>query len=223
NVDLMVVWDTIGAVAAKKLVPNLPIVFINVGAPVEIGLVESLPRPGGNMTGGTYEVATETWGKRIELLKEIIPDLDRVAVLEPAGDPNWTYAMKALEPWGPQLGIVLWPIAVENAEGLDQAFAEIARNQIKALLMIGGALVFNNQKRIAELALQHRLPSCGNFRETVQLGGLASISPSLSELAEIGARIATKIIEGASPRDVPVQQPTRYQVHLNLKTAKALG
>jgi putative ABC transport system substrate-binding protein len=91
------------------------------------------------------------------------------------------------------------------------------------LLIIGGALTFVNRKRIAELALQHRLASCGNFRETVLLGGLASISPSFLELAAIGARITAEVIEGANPSDIPVEQPTRYQVHLNLKTAKSLG
>ena len=97
----MVIWGTIGAVAAKKLVPNLPTVFIAVGAPVDVGLVESLSRPGGNMTGLTYEVAIETWGKRIELLKEILPGLDRIAVLKAARDPNSIYAMKSLKPWEP--------------------------------------------------------------------------------------------------------------------------
>jgi putative tryptophan/tyrosine transport system substrate-binding protein len=218
NIDLLVATSTIGAVTAKRLVPTLPTVFVAVGAPVEIGLVESLSHPGGNMTGVTFEVAIETWGKRLELLKEILPDLDRVAVLMAARDPNSIYAMKSLEPWGPQLGVVLWPIIeVDAAEGLEQAFAEIARNQIRALLVIGGALIFANRKRVAELALRHRLPSCGKFRETVELGGLASISPSFSELGEIGARITAKIIEGSSPRDIPVQQPTRYQVHLNYR------
>jgi len=223
NVDLLVVTTTIGGITAKKLVPTLPTVFIGVGAPVEIGLVESLSRPGGNMTGVAYEAAIETWGKRIELLKEILPDLDRVAVLKAARDPNSRYAMKSLEPWGPQLRVVLWPIEFDSAEGLEQAFAEIARNQIRALLVIGGALVLANRKRIAELALRHGLPSCHNIRETVEAGGLASISPSLSELLEIGAHITAKILEGSSPRDIPVQQPSRYQVHLNLRTAKALG
>jgi putative tryptophan/tyrosine transport system substrate-binding protein len=223
NADLLVVQSTIAAVTAKKLLPTLPTVFIGVGAPVDIGLVESLARPGRNMTGVTYEVAVETWGKRIELLKEILPDLDRVAVVMAARDPNSVYAMKALEPWGPQLKVALLPIEVDGAEGLEPAFEEIRRNQIRALLVIGGALVFVNRKRIAELALRYRLPSCHNFRETVEAGGLASISPSFSELAAIGARIVAKIIEGASPRDIPVQQPTRYEVHLNLKTAKVLG
>jgi len=109
-----------------------------------------------------------------------IPGLEKVAVLKAANDPNSIYAMKSLEPWGHQLRVELWPIEVEAAQGLDRAFLEISGNQIKALLIIGGALIFANRKRIAELALQHRLASCGNFRETVELGGLASISPSFS-------------------------------------------
>jgi putative ABC transport system substrate-binding protein len=120
NIDLLVVWGTVGAVTAKKLVPTLPTVFIAVGAPADIGLVRTLSRPGGNMTGVTYEVAIETWGKRIELLKEIIPGLEKVAVLKAANDPNSIYAMKSPDPWRPQLRVELWPIEVEAGRGLGQ-------------------------------------------------------------------------------------------------------
>jgi putative tryptophan/tyrosine transport system substrate-binding protein len=218
-----VIWSTIGAIAAKKVAPTLPTVFLGVGDPVRSGAVESLARPGGNMTGVTYESATETWAKRIQLLKEIVPDLDRVAVLKAAGDPNSAYAMASLEPWVPALGVTLVAVDVSSTEGLEAAFAEMTRNNVKGLLVISGALTYVNGKRIAELALANGLPSVHGFRETVALGGLVSLGPALDAIGQQGARLVDKILKGAKPADIPVEQPIRYEVWLNLRTARSLG
>ena len=194
-----------------------------MGDPVRTGLVESLLRSGGNMTGVTYESGTETWAKRVQLLKEILPDLDRIAVLKAAPDPNSSYAMASLEPFSTRLGVAFVPVDFGSAEDLDSAFAEITRNHLRAVLVIAGALTFVNGKRIADLAVSHRLPTCFGFRETVEVGGLMSLDPDLAAIGEQGAVIADKILRGARPANLPVEQPIRYEVRLNLKTARALG
>jgi len=224
NLDLLVIWSTIGLIAAKKVVPTaLPTVFLGVGDPVRVGAVQSLSRPGGNMTGVTYESATETWAKRIELLKEIVPNLDRVGVLKAGNDPNSAYAMASLEPWLPALGVTLVAVDFTSTEELDAAFSEMMRKNVKGLLVISGALTFVNGKRISELALEHRMPSVHGFRETVALGGLVSLGPELAAIARQGARLADKIMKGEKPANIPVEQPTAYEVWLNLRTARVLS
>ncbi|MBV9815542.1 MAG: hypothetical protein JO229_07305, partial [Alphaproteobacteria bacterium] len=125
EIDLLVAWGTIGGVAAKELAGGVPTVFVSVGAPVEIGLVRSLAHPGGNMTGISFEAATETYGKRLQLLKEIVPALQRVAVLRAVSDPNVGFAMPSLEAALPELGVTLVSVDIESADDLDPAFAKI--------------------------------------------------------------------------------------------------
>ncbi len=224
NLDLLAIWSTIGIIAAKNVVsPALPTVFLAVGDPVRVGAVQSLSRPGGNMTGVTYESATETWAKRVELLKEIVPNLDRVGVLKAGNDPNSIYAMASLEPWLPALGVTLVVEDFTSTEELDAAFSEMVRNNVKGLLVISGALTFVNGKRISDLALEHGLASIHGFRETVALGGLVSLGPDLAAIGRQGARLADKIMKGEKPADIPVEEPTTYEVWLNLRTARSLG
>jgi len=223
EIDLLVVWSTIGGVAAKRLGLSLPVVFLSVGAPVEIGLVPSLAHPGGTMTGVTFEAATETYAKRLQILKEIVPALEWVAVLRARGDANVPFAMQSLERSAPQLGITLQPVEVASADDLDSAFARIAASGAQALIIIAGSLTFVANARIASLALAYRLPSCSGFRETVQAGGLVSLGPDFVAIARQGAGYVDKIIHGSKPADLPVEQPTRYETYVNQKTAKALG
>ena len=223
DIDLLVVGGTVGGVAAKKLVAEKPVVFISVGAPVEIGLVESLSRPGGNMTGITFEAATETYAKRLQILKEIVPEVKRVAVLQAQGDANAKFAMASLEKAAPDLGVQLAPISAGSSGELAAAFNEMERSQSGALIVIAGLLTYGNGQQIADLALAHRLPSCHAFRETVALGGLASLGPDLMAVWGQAAGYIDQIIRGTEPRELPVQQPTRYEFAINLKTAKALG
>jgi putative ABC transport system substrate-binding protein len=223
NVDLLVVWSTIGAVAAKKLVTGIPVVFLSVGAPVDIGLVQSLAHPGGNMTGVTFEAASETYAKRLQFLMEIIPQLRRVAVLRAHGDVNGTFALTSMEKPAAEFGITLIPVDVETSEQMEAAFARMKQAEAEALIVVAGGLTYDRSKEIAELALRYRLPSCHGFKETVADGGLISLGPDVIMMAAQAASYIDKIIHGASPADLPIQQPTRYEVYLNLKTAKALG
>jgi putative tryptophan/tyrosine transport system substrate-binding protein len=223
NIDLLVVWGTVGAVVAKKLASTIPVVFLSVGAPVDIGLVQSLAHPGGNMTGVTFEAATETYAKRLQFLKEIIPSLKRVAVLRAHGDVNGTFALASMEKPAAEFGVSLIPVDVETSKGMEAAFAQMREAQAEALIVVAGALTYDKSKEIAELALRYRLPSCHGFKETVADGGLISLGPDVVMMASQAAIYIDKIIHGASPADLPVEQPTRYEVYVNLKTAKALG
>jgi len=223
NIDVLVVWGTVSAVAAKKVTGTLPIVFLTVGDPVAIGLAKSLARPGGNMTGVTFEASAETYGKRLQLLKECLPDLRRVAVLRAAGDANISPAMASLEHSAPQLRIQLLPIDVRSADDLKSAFATMTKTQAQGVVVVAGAFTYLNRQQIVELALAHHLPSSLPFKEAVAAGGLVSLGPDLVEMARQGAAYVDKIVRGANPGDLPVEQPTRYELHVNLKTAKALG
>jgi putative tryptophan/tyrosine transport system substrate-binding protein len=223
DIDLLVIQGTVGAVATKKVVTTLPTVFLAVGDPVRTGVVASLANPGANITGITYEASTESWAKRIQILKEIIPDLNRVAVLLATGDPNSDYAMATLGPLAPTVGVTLVPVYSKSGDELEAAFDEIKRSQVGGMLVIASSLTLGNGKRIADLAFAYHMPSCHGFKETVALGGLVSFGPDFRAIVQQGSRIVVKIIKGEKPADIPVEQPTRYEVRVNLKTAKALG
>ena len=223
DVDLLVVWSTVGAVAAKKLVTGIPVVFLSVGAPVDIGLVRSLAHPGGNMTGVTFEAASETYAKRLQFLKEIVPQLKRVAVLRARGDVNGDFALTSMEKPAAEFGIALVPIDVDTSEQMEAAFARMKQAEAEALIVVAGGLTYDRSKEIAALTLRYRLPSCHGFKETVAEGGLISLGPDVIMMAGQAASQIDKIIRGAEPADLPVEQPTRYEVYVNLKTAKALG
>jgi putative ABC transport system substrate-binding protein len=223
EIDLLMVWGTIGGVAAKAAAPNIPVVFISVGAPVDIGLVESLAHPGGGMTGTTFEAASETYGKRLQLLKDILPGLSRVAVIGAKGDPNFPFAMLSLEKSAPLLGVSVAPIEINSGDDLRSAFEQVKQQRLEAVIAVAGVLTYANSKAIADLALANGLPSCHGFKETVTAGGLISLGPDLMALARQGARLVDKIIRGARPADLPVEQPTRYVTSINLRTARTLG
>jgi putative tryptophan/tyrosine transport system substrate-binding protein len=223
NPDLIVAWGTVGAVATKKAGTQVPVVFLSVGVPVEIGLVSSLSRPGGNMTGVTFEAATETYAKRLQLLKEIVPRLSRVAVLYAVGDPNAEHAFKSAQGAAPSLGVQLRLVPVQGPGDLESAFAAMKTAGADGVLVVAGALTFTSGGRIAALALANRLPSSHAFRETVEAGGLVSLGPNYVDMATQGARYVSKVMNGAKPNELPVEQPTRYDLVINGKTAKALG
>jgi putative ABC transport system substrate-binding protein len=223
QIDLLVTWGTVGGAAAKKLVSNLPVVFVSVGAPVEIGLVTSLAYPGGNMTGITFEAATETYAKRLQMLKEMAPSITRVAILHAIGDPNVPFAMTSLDKSAAGVGVQIVPIGIRSGSELDRAFAQMQDVKADGFISVAGNLTAVNGKAIADLALHHRLPACHAFNETVAAGGLMSLGPDRVWMATRAADYVDKIIRGSQPQSLPVQQPERYEVHVNLKTAKALG
>jgi putative ABC transport system substrate-binding protein len=221
--DLLIVWGTVSAVTAKKVAKSLPIVFMSVSFPVELGLVENLSHPGGNMTGITFEAARETNAKRLQILKEILPSVRRLAVLGARGDPNVAYSMASLQQASQGLGVRLALVEMSSADNLSEAFAQMKSNGAEALIVIPGALTYVNRKAIADSAIVNHLPSCHAFAETVAVGGLVSLGPDLVAMTDQGAAYVDKIIHGAHPADLPVQQPTRYELHINMKTAKVLG
>jgi putative tryptophan/tyrosine transport system substrate-binding protein len=223
DIDLLVVYGTIGGVAARKLVKNLPVVFMTISAPVSLGLVESLSRPGGNMTGITFEAAEETNAKRLQILREIVPSATRIAVLGARSDPNVGIAMTSLQQAAPGLGVTLGLVEITSADSLRTAFDEMKSNRAEAIIVIPGSLTYVDRRRIADLAIIYQLPSCYAFRESVEVGGLVSLGPDIVAMTAQGAAYVDKIIHGAKPADLPVQQPVRYELHINLKTAKALG
>lgn len=222
DIDILVVWGTIGGAAAKAMTSTVPTIFLSVGAPVDIGLVQSLAHPGGNMTGVTFEAATDTYAKRLQMLKEIVPSLERVAVLGARGDPNVSFAMVSLEKAAPAMNVELMPVYVESANGLPIAFDQMQRSRVSGLIVVAGLLTSINSKMVAELSLTHRLPSCHGFRESVVAGGLISLGPDLFAIARQGAVYLDKIIRWAKPADLPVEQPDRYEIYINLKTARTL-
>jgi putative ABC transport system substrate-binding protein len=223
NIDLLVTWATIGGVAAKKYAANvIPCVFIGVGAPVDIGLVQSLNHPGGNMTGTTFE-ATETYAKRLQLLTEIVPNLERVAVIRTIGDPNVAFGMVSVERAAPALKVNLQLVDIRTADDIPGAFEVMKTSNAQALLIISSSVTYGATKQIAELAFTYRLPSCSPFQDHARAGNLMSLGPDLKVMAGQGADLVQKIIKGANPGDIPVEQPTRYELLINLKTAKALG
>jgi putative tryptophan/tyrosine transport system substrate-binding protein len=205
------------------LAGGMPTVFVSVGAPVEIGLVQSLAHPGGNMTGLTFEAATETYGKRLQILEEIVPDVKCVAVLRAVGDPNVGFAMTSLDRIAPELGVTLIPVDLKSTDDLETAFAKIKDSQAEAVLAIAGALTFTVGPEIADRALAAHLPLCSPFRETVIAGGLVSLGPDYLAMVRQAVGQIDKIIKGARPADIPVEQPARYELYINLKTARLLG
>ena len=221
--DLLVVWGPIAALAAKKFAGNIPTVFISVSFPVEIGLVQSLAHPAGKMTGIAAEAAAETYGKRVQILKEIVPDLKRVAVLSPVGDPNIGFDLESLGLAAPALGVTLLPVDIKSADELETAFASFKNNGAEALIVIRSALASAVATRIADLAVAAHLPSCYAQRDLVIAGGLVSLDSNLRDMIHPAAAQIDKIIKGASPADIPVEQPTRFELYINLKTARLLN
>jgi putative ABC transport system substrate-binding protein len=223
NADILVVSGTVGGVAAKSVPLGIPVVFISVGAPVDIGLIASLAHPGGNMTGTTFEATSETYAKRLQILKEIMPGLSRVAVLGARDDPNFPFAMVSLNQSAPELSVSLIRVELDSTTDLEGAFSGIKQSGAEALIVVSGSLTYGLIQRTADLALANGLPSCHGFKEAVAAGGLVSLGPDLIALARQSARMVDKIIRGEHPADIPVEQPAQYVVSINLKTAKKLG
>jgi putative tryptophan/tyrosine transport system substrate-binding protein len=223
QIDLLAVWGSIAGMAAKKLAGAVPVVFLSIGFPVEIGLVESLAHPGGNITGIAAEAATETNQKRLQILQEIVPDLTRVAVLRVADDQYVGVAVASLELAAGKLGVTLLPVDIKSADDLEPAFGTMKTSNAQAVFVPGAALALSLTKQIADLAIAAHLPSCHMFGEAVIAGGLVGLAPD--RLAMIGPAAAQidKIIKGTNPADIPVEQPTRFDLYINLNTARLLN
>jgi putative ABC transport system substrate-binding protein len=225
KVDLIVVAGTLAALAAKQATRTLPIVFIAVGDPVTSGLVTSLARPGGNVTGSTV-LDPALVGKRLEQLKQAVPGVSRVAVLwQPGFLPERTGKdiLKETEVAGRALGVRLQFVEARGPADFDRAFSDMTRARAGALTVLGSAMLFAERRRLVDLAAKHRLPAVYTTREFVDAGGLMAYGPNVADLFRRAATYVDKILKGAKPGDLPVEQPTKFELVINLKTAKALG
>jgi putative ABC transport system substrate-binding protein len=223
--DLIVAANTPAARAAQQATATIPIVVPVMGDPVGDGLVASLARPGGNITGLTF-LGPELVPKRVALLKEALPRASRVAALwHPGGysEGTTTGMLKQAEAAAQTLGMHLQLLAVRGPDELDNAFATMAREHADALIVFPSPMLFNERRRIDALAIQRRLPSISVAREFVELGGLMAYGASIPGLVRRSATYVDKIFKGAHPGDLPVEEPTKFDLAINLKTAKALG
>ncbi len=210
--------------AAKNATTTIPIVMTGLGAdPVEAGLVESLARPGGNVTGLT-NLARDLGGKRLELLKEAVPTLARVAVLYETAIPGSVREVKEVLPVAARaLGLTVRTWEVRDSDHFENVFAAISKWRPDGLFVGGGPLINNNQKRTAGFALKSRAPSVYQSKEAVDAGGLISYGADLADSYRRVALYVDKILKGAKPADLPVEQPTKFELAINLKTAKQIG
>jgi putative tryptophan/tyrosine transport system substrate-binding protein len=223
KVDILVAQPTPAAVAARNATTTIPIVMINVGDPVGVGLVASLARPGGNVTGTAFGVGLETFGKGLELLKEAIPNIRRVAVLSNPVNPAQAHMIRNLKVAAESLGLRLLFREPRDRDQFDSVFADIARERVDALFVAADSLFILHRTALADLALKYRLPAMYGVRENVQVGGLMSYGPNLFHSSQRAAAFADKILKGAKPADLPVEQPTKFELVVNLRAAKALG
>jgi putative ABC transport system substrate-binding protein len=210
--------------AAKNATKTIPIVMAGGGAdPVEAGLVESLARPGGNVTGIT-NLSPELGGKRLELLKEAVPKIARVAVLYESANPGSVLEMKEVLPVAARaLRLTLQPWEVRDADDFDRVFAAMGKQRADGLYVLGAGLMRANEKRIVGFALKSRLPSVYNNGESVEAGGLMSYGADLADSYRRVAYFVDRILKGAKPADLPVEQPMKFEFVINLKTANQIG
>jgi len=223
NPDVLFVSTTPGSLAAKAATATIPIVFVAVADPLGAGLVPNLARPSGNVTGITH-IVTELTGKRLELLKEIVPSASQIAVMVNPDDPNATGQIRNAEAAARTLGVELRPVvSVRDAGDLERGFDAIARSGARAVLRMVDPTSGPLRARTMELAARYRLPMMFAMREHVEAGGLVAYGASLSEQYRQAATFVHKILRGARPGDLPVEQATRFELVVNLKTAKTLG
>jgi putative ABC transport system substrate-binding protein len=223
QVDLIVASTYPGTLAAKNATHTIPIIMVVVADPVGIGLVASLARPGGNITGSTLLPGVEIVGKYLELLKEAVPSLARVAVLWNPANAIHGLRLKAAEIPGRSLKLHLQILTAQGPAEFDSAFAAMTSARAGALYVVGDPMFHQHRARLADLAAKSRLPAVYELKEFVEAGGLMAYSPNLLDLYSSAAVYADKIFKGAKPGDLPIEQPTKFELRINVKTARALG
>ncbi len=225
KVDVILAANTPAARAVQQATTTIPIVVPVIGDPVGDGLVASLARPGGNITGLTF-LGPELVPKRLELLKQALPKVSRVAALwhrDAFSERTTRDMLKATEAAARTLGVQLQLVEVRGPNEFDRAFSTMISERADALIVFPSTMLFNERKRIVDLAAKHRLPSMSQAREFVELGGLIAYGASITDLFRRAATYVDKILKGAKPADLPVEQPTKFELVINLKTAKALS
>jgi putative tryptophan/tyrosine transport system substrate-binding protein len=222
NVDVLITGGTPAAKALKSATGTIPIVMAIVGDPVAAGLVESLALPGGNATGFSI-IAPDLSGKRLELLKEVVPQVSSVAVMLNTSNPQSQFELKEMETAARVLGLQIQPIEISPERTLEEGFAATSKTSTQSLIVLTDPIFFSQRRRIVDLATRSRLPAMYFFQEFVAAGGLMSYGPSDTDLYRRAATYVDKILRGAKPSELPIQQPTKFDLAINLKAAKALG
>jgi putative tryptophan/tyrosine transport system substrate-binding protein len=221
--DLLVCGNPQAAVALKSATASIPIVFVTVADPVGLGLVQSLSHPGGNITGFATFVPGEFTGKRIEIIREIVPNASKIAILVNPGNPIHRLTLAEEMPHAARkLGVALLIVEATTPEELDSAFASAAAQHADAIDVWGDPLTVVQAPRVVALAAKHHLPASYLFRQFAN-GGLLVYGPDIADLFRRAGGYVDKILKGTKPSDLPVEQPTKYELVINLKTAKALG
>jgi putative ABC transport system substrate-binding protein len=223
GVDIIVTGNNPNTVAAMQATMTIPIVMTNGVDPVSAGVIASLARPGGNVTGLTQDTGDEIYGKRLELLKDTLPNLSRVAVLWNPDFATNLGRLKAMREAAQALGLTLLPVEWRGPDALEQAFATMVRERAQALVVLGDPVLFNYRGQIAATVLRNRLPAVSAVREQAEAGLLLAYGVDLRDLWRRAAVFVDKIFKGAKPGDLPVEQPTKFELVINLKAAKALG
>ena len=221
KVDVILATGTAPALAAKQATGDIPVVFALAGDPVGTGLVASLARPGGNVTGQSNQ-AIDVADKKVELLREVVPGLRRLAILANVGYPGGALEISEIHEAARKLGLDVVTSEIRRAEDIAPVI-EALKGSAEAIYIVGDPLVNTNRVRINTLALAARLPTIYVQREPVEAGGLMSYGPNFPDLFRRAAEFVDKILRGAKPADLPVEQPTKFELVINLKTAKALG
>ena len=222
KVDVIIVSTTPAGFAVKTPSTNIPVVFPNAISPVESGLIASLAHPGGNITGGAAQTAALST-KRLEILKEVVPGISRGAVLWNGANPALAYPWKLTQNAAAALSVELEPVEVRSPEDIKAAFVRMKIGRPDALIVLQDALTLQHRKEIIDFTVENRLPGMFVAREWVVSGGLMSYGENLAEMYRRGAYFVDKILKGAKPVDLPVEQVTKFELIINLKTAKAMG
>jgi len=223
KVELIVAPAGSAALAAKNATTTIPIVMMFPSDPVATGLVASLRRPGGNVTGTSFAPGSEIYGKQLQILKEAIPQATRVALLTNPAEPGSTLQVKEVDTAARALNIRLQRVEARGPEDLARAFGTIAKERADALLVSRDSMFLVNREKVADYALKGRLPTMHSFRENVEAGGLIGYSVNMIDFISHSARYVDKILRGAKPEDLPVELPTQFELVINMKTAKALN
>ena len=223
KVDLIVATTTPAAAAAKNATATIPIVMVSVGDPVGLRLIASLAHPGGNVTGQAFSVGTEVFGKQLELLKEVVPTVRRVAILSNPANPSHALAISNVKAAARSLGVELQLLEARDPDEFDGAFAAMVKEGVGAILVLSDPMFGFHAAQLANLAAKNQLPSMHGVRQMVDPGGLIHYGPDLPDLFRRAATYVDKILKGAKPADLPVQQPSKFELVINMKTAKALG
>jgi putative ABC transport system substrate-binding protein len=219
KVNVLVASSQGPALAAKRATSTIPVVMVNVTDPVAAGLVRSLARPGGNITGLSEQLTPDIRAKQLQLLKEAVPRMSRVTVLRSS---STTVGLQEYQTAGHSLGLRVSLLEIANVDDVARALTALAQDG-GALVVPGDTFLFTERQRVADLALRYRVPGIYAFREYTEAGGLMSYSARLTELFRRAAIYVDKILRGANPATLPVESPSQYELVINLKTAKALG